>query len=273
MYNVPNGSKVDSIHGRITTPKGRILSLTKCPYPRLVSPKAVYSMKPMKAEAQPLTTDGGMMDFREDGLAPLSYLYVEYAAPSAPSVTSSNLEDYMWSGLQDANADSVIQPVAGWGYAATQYHGTSTPNNSGLYLDAAAYYYWSGNAVAASFIGFNAGDTLEAGASASGCDSNGANCTWFAWIADVNTGQESQFSVTSSPSYTTIIGGELESYNAIHCNMLFANHNIAWRHLALDDIYGNVVTPNFWTQTFGTQQCSMGTASAGPTGGNIFWTP
>lgn len=277
-YNVPNGSKVDSIHGGITLPNGRSLSMTRCAYPRLVQPKAPRSvqvdasqpLKPTSAQAHGLTSHGWMQGFQEDRLPPLGYLDVSYAAPSAPAKTASDLEDYMWSALaSDPTGGSLLQPAAGWGTVGTIKDGTVISNASGQYLDMAAYYYWSGNAVAASFVRINAKDTLDVHMSSSNCNSSGGDCTWFLEIYDENTEGISDFTVGSSPAYTTLIGGMLESKNASGCDMLFANHNIAFRNIYVDTVAGSAVSPDFYENDT-DQECSMN-STFNSTGGNIYW--
>jgi hypothetical protein len=211
-----------------------------------------------------------MQGFQEDGMPPLGYLDVSYAAPSAPSKTASNLLDYMWSALaSDPTGDSLLQPSAGWGKAGTIKDGTPISNASGQYLDMAAYYYWSGNAVAASFVKINAKDTLEVNISGYNCNSGGGDCTWFLEIYDENTNGISDFTVGSSPAYTTLIGGMLESDNASGCDMLFANHNIAFRDIYAGTVGGSAVTPSFYENDT-DQECSMN-STFNSTGGNIYW--
>ena len=41
VYTVPNGSTVDTIHGRITSPTGAVRPLQRCAYPMLANPAAV----------------------------------------------------------------------------------------------------------------------------------------------------------------------------------------------------------------------------------------
>jgi len=273
-YSVPNGSKVDSIHGQITLPDGRSLPVKPCAYPRLILPGTQHALTPMASNAQPATTSGWMQGFQEDGLAPLGYLTVEYAAPSAP--TQGTPEDIQWSALaSDANGDSLLQPLVAWGGVGTIRNGTPTSNSSGDFLSMAAYYFWSGNAVAATFVKVNAADTLTVVVSASGCNSGGGGCTWLLYIGDGNTGQQSVFTVVSSPAYTTVIGGMFESYGASNCNMLFANHHLVFRDLAVDKLVppggATPMTPQFH-KNVRDQECGMNTTYS-TSGGDITWTP
>jgi hypothetical protein len=217
-----------------------------------------------------------MQGFQEDGLAPLGDLYVKYAAPNPPNQTSSTLEDLAWSAFaSDPNGDSLLQPLLGWGYVGTLRNGSYTSNSSGLYLEMAAYYYWSGNAVAASFVGINPQDTIEVTMQASGCNSGGGGCTWLEYMFDDNNHAQSVFTVSSSPAYTTLIGGMFESYNATNCNMLFANHHLVWRVISVDTLVapggGTPMTPSFYKDVV-DQECSMQTAYT-TTSGDITWTP
>jgi hypothetical protein len=275
-YNVPNGSYVDSINDKITLPDGTVRKLTACAYPRLTQPvKSPAVSGASAAQPRPAGTDGWMQGFQEDYLPPLGDLYVKYAVPSAPSQTSSSLTDIQWIAFaSDPNGDSLLQPLLGWGYIGTIKNGVETSNSSGLHLEMAAYYYWSGNAVAASFESVNALDTIEITMQASGCSSNGGGCTWLEYMFDDNTGAESEFTVGSSPAYTSLIG-MLESYNATNCNMLFANHHLVWRDLSVDKVVppggGTLITPSFYVDDV-DQECSMKTADSS-TGGDITWTP
>jgi len=269
-YNVPNGSKVDSVHGKITFPGGRIVSLTRCAYPRLVHPAAHPAIRPAGLQAEPLGTHGWMQGFQQDGLPPLGNLYVRYAVPSAPS--SGTETDSAWSALaNDPNGDVLIQPAVAWGFVSTAKNGVPIPNDSGQYLEMAAYYYWTGNAVAASFVQVKALDTLEAFASATGCDSGGGGCSWLISIYDDNSKAISQFTVGSASAFTTLIGGMFESRSAVNCTQLFANHHLVFRNIIVGTVSGALVDPTFHKRVV-DQECSMNTTYT-DTSGDITWTP
>lgn len=277
VYNVPNGSHVDSIHGTITRPDGQSQPLTPCAYPRLLQSKQHSALaNPSAASASPAGTNGWLQGFQEDALPPLGFLYGKYAVPNPPNQTASNLEDLAWSALAagPGGNNGLLQPLIGWGYVGTLRNGTYTSNNSGLYMEMASYYFWSGNAVAASFQKVNPQDTIEMQVSATGCSSSGGGCTWLEYMFDDTNPATSEFTVSSSPAYTTLIGGMFESYNATNCNMLFANAHLVWRGLTVDKLDGSPsagtpITPSFYRDVV-DQECSMQTTYSS-TSGDITW--
>jgi hypothetical protein len=50
---------------------------------------------------------------------------------------------------------------------------------------------------------------------------------------DDNNSASSEFSVGTSPAFTTVIGGMYEVYNAKGCQTLFANHHLVFRNLSV----------------------------------------
>jgi hypothetical protein len=276
-YHVPNGSYVDSIRGRITQPNGRVSSMSRCAYPRLVEPKATPAATPANTGAQPAaaaSSGGWMQGFEQSGLPPMARLYVKYAVPNYPNV--SGAEDLQWSALAtDANGSSLLQPLIGFGGVQTVKGGVNIPNASGNYLEMAAYYFWSGNAVAAAFQAVYPQDTVEVSIQSENCSTGGSGCTWVLDAEDDNNSASSEFSVGTSPAFTTVIGGMFESYFAKGCQTLFANHHLVFRDLSVGKYSTTTpftaISPTFLKRVV-NQQCSMNTTFT-PTSGDITWNP
>jgi hypothetical protein len=275
-YHVSNGSYVDSVRGRITQPNGQVTSMPQCAYPRLVQPRATPSLTPSAVtRAKPAAgTSGWMQGFEQSGLPALASLSVQYSVPNAPN--TSGAEDLQWSALAtDANGDALLQPLIGWGGVETLKNGVVIPNASGSYLEMAAYYFWSGNAVSASFVHVNAQNTIDVSIQSENCSNGGSGCTWTLDANDPNTGADSHFNVGTSPAFTTVIGGMFESYFATNCQMLFANHHLVFRNLQVTRwlaVAGlNAILPHFSKRVV-DQECSMSTSFTSNSG-DITWSP
>jgi hypothetical protein len=247
MYNVPSGSYVDSIHGRITLPDGQVLPMKPCPYPRLVPPDTSTATKTPGATGSNLTyANGNWLDgFEADNLPRLDYLSANIAAPYPPNNTTGAPFEYQWTALAGDGGDSLLQPAVGWGSLSVS---TYRPPLAGD-TEMASYYYWSGNAVAGTFYSVNPLDTLAESIQGYNCNSSGNNCTWWMQITDENTGQDSQLTVGSYPVYNSVIG-ELESdvgyVSGANCQSLFANHHLVWRNLYVQAATGATVTPGYY---------------------------
>lgn len=59
------------------------------------------------------------------------------------------------------------------------------------------------------------------------------------------------------------------SWKSSGCDMLFANHNIAFRDIYVDTVAGSAVSPDFYENDT-DQECSMN-STFNSTGGNIYW--
>lgn len=250
MYNVPSGSYVDSIHGRITEPNGRVLPLTRCPYPRLAAPNAAPAARPAPA-ATGGTLSGNTANwidgFEADGLPHLGYLSATLAAPYPPTLGNGALWEYQWTALGSLSADTLLQPAVGWGKLVTQNTNRSGNPLSGD-TEMASYYFWGGNAVSGTFYSVNPLDTLHVSIQGYNCGSGGGGCTWWMQISDQNTGQDSQLTVGSSPTFTSVFGefeSNVGSIGGTNCQYLFANHHLVWRNLNVIAESGATVTPSY----------------------------
>jgi hypothetical protein len=241
---------VDSIHGRITEPDGRVLPLKPCPYPRLIPPGAALSIRSAGATASTLigNTPTWVDGFEADNLPHLSYLSATLAAPYPPTYGTGGMWEYQWTALGSLSANTLLQPSVGWG---TLNVSTYRPPLSGD-TEMASYYFWSGHAVAGTFYSVNPLDTLHVSIQGYNCGSGGGGCTWWMQISDQNTGQDSQLTVGSSPAFTSVIGEFESNVGAIsgtNCQFLFANHHLVWRHLYVQDQNANTVTPSSYIET------------------------
>jgi hypothetical protein len=92
---------------------------------------------------------------------------------------------------------------------------------------------------------------------------------------DDNNSASSEFSVGTSPAFTTVIGGMYEVYNAKGCQTLFANHHLVFRNLSVGKYSTTTpftaIEPHF-VKRLDNQQCSMNTAFTS-TSGDTTWTP
>lgn len=247
MYNVPSGSYVDSIHGRITLPDGRVVPMKPCPYPRLAAPSASPATTPtaagggtLNAQQNPNWLDG----FEGDNLPQLSYLTASLAAPSPPTVGLNGLWGYQWTALASLSGDSLLQPTLGWGKLGVSTWRAALSGD----VEMASYYFWSGNAVAGTFYSVKPLDTVQVSIQGYNCGSGGGGCTWWMQITDVNSGQDSQLTVGSSPAYTSVVGEYESNVGTLGgtCQSLFANHHLVWRHLFVQSETGATVTPSFY---------------------------
>jgi hypothetical protein len=250
MYSVPNGSYVDSIHGRITEPDGKVLPMKKCPYPRLVPPGASPASGSTAAPGGTLTipnTATWLDGIEADNLPHLYSLSASLAAPYPPNNTnvSPSLFEYQWTALGNVNAPALLQPALGWGrLTASTWRAPLTGD-----VEMAAYYYWGGDNVAAgTFYSVKPLDTVRVSILGYNCGSGGGDCTWSMQMTDENSGQVSQLTVGSSPVYTSVIA-ELESDVGStngNCQSLFANHHLVWRDLTVASNAGTVTDPFYY---------------------------
>jgi hypothetical protein len=269
VYSVPNGSKVDTIHGRITLPTGAVQSLQRCAYPALASPVA----------SSTAATSGWLYDFtaNEQAPHPLASVTGNMAAPSPPNEINTTAQDFAFTGFQSAGASAILQPIVGWGGLTCIKNGVTCSNDTGPFLWMASNYFWDGNEVSATAKPINPGDTIHFSMSASNCTSSGGGCSWFISMVDNNTTASSAFTVVSSPAYNIYNGGAFESHGANDCNQLFGNGHLAWRGLSAQYF----TSPGHaapWTPTFVPipvqDPCSMTAINyESGNGGDILWTP
>ncbi len=265
MYNVPNHSYVDSIHGRIILPDGRVLPMKRCPYPRLTPSNAAPATTAPAAKSTAASGGtlagngpGWVAGFEADILPHLDYLSVDMAAPYPPNNTVHGLYEYQWTGFYSQSAQSLLQPALGWGRIVSD-NGNRSANPLSGDTEMAAYYYWGGNSVSGTFYSVQPLQTIHELIQGYNCGSGGGGCTWNLQIADVSDGQTSQITVGSSPAYSSVVGEleagassgstatdvqPLENIGA-NCQSLFANHHLAWRNLTVKSETGTIQTPAY----------------------------
>jgi hypothetical protein len=247
IYGVPNSSYVDSIHDRIILPDGRVLPMKPCPYPRLTPPNVSTATKSTAATGGTLSgnTANWIDGFEADGLPQLGYLTADLSAPYPPTLVNSALWEYQWTALGSLSANSLLQPAVGWGKLDVSTYRAPLSGDTEM----AAYYYWSGNAIAGTFYSVKPLDTLSVSIQAYNCGSGGGDCTWWMQITDESSLQDSQLTVGSSPAYTSVFG-ELESnvgtQSGLNCQSLFANHHLVWRNLLVQTESATTVLPDYY---------------------------
>jgi hypothetical protein len=284
-YTVPNGSTVDSIHGRITLPSGAVRPLRRCAYPMLANPAAAahpagtHSSAATPAATATFPTNGWLDDFTDySTIGPLASVTGNMGAPAVPSAPNSNVEDFAFSAfLAAAPINSIVQPIVGWGGLYCSKNGVACSNGTGTHLWEDSNYEWDGNEVSAPSQPIAQGDTIHFSMSASKCNSSDGGCTWAISMSDDTSTRSSAFSVVSSPPYSQYTGGSLEVYNATNCGELFGNGHLSWRSLSARFFItpGNsaAFTPSF-TPDPRNPVCGMYTENSGSgTGGDILWTP
>lgn len=279
VYTVPDGSRVDTIHGRITLPTGAVQSLRRCAYPALASPAASPAPAAAGQSSPTAATSGWLYDFRAPTAAPgpLASVTGNMAAPKAPNELNTSVSDFAFTAFEPADFSSIIQPIIGWGGLKCYANGVGCDNVTGPYLWMASNYLWGGNEVSATAKPINTNDTIHFSMSASNCNSAGGGCSWFISMVDYNTSASSAFTVVSSPAYRDYFAGAFESYHATDCNMLFGNGHLVWRSLSARYFSspGNSVA---WTPVFISHPdqapCSMTAINyVNGDGGDILWTP
>jgi hypothetical protein len=277
VYTVPNGSTVDTIHGRITSPTGAVRPLQRCAYPMLANPAASASQAAAGQSSHTAATSGWLYDFSNNGPSPgpLASVTGNIGAPAPPNELNTGVQDFAFTGFQAPG--SILQPIVGWGGLTCIKNGVTCSNGTGPYLWEDSNYFWSGNEVSAPAQAINTADTIHFSMSASNCNSSGGNCSWFISMVDNNTSRSSAFTVISSPVYTSYNGGAFESYHATDCNELFGNGHLSWRSLSARYFSspGHAVafSPLFIPNA-DQAPCSMYALNYGSgTGGDILWKP
>lgn len=279
VYTVPNGSTVDTIHGRITLPTGAVRTLQRCAYPALASPAAPSASAAAGQPSSTAATNGWLDQFSAavQSPHPLASVTGNMAAPSAPNEINTGAQDFAFTGFSASGTSSILQPVVGWGGLTCSANGVTCSNDTGPFLWMDSNYYWDGNEVSATAAAINPGDTIHFSMSASNCNSGGGGCSWFISMVDYNTSATSAFTVVSSPVYDLYEGGVFESHNAQDCNQLFANGHLAWRGLSAQYFtspgHAAAWAPSF-VPIYGEAPCSMTVTNyQSKTGGDILWTP
>ena len=253
VHQIPPGAKLDSINDTITLASGAVQKIKDCQYPRLVNPDAASSSASLPPDASPFAAPNSTSPGSSPGTNWLgavwdnpgtwiSYLSTGYAVPYAP--TETGVTDYIFSSLENGSQNTILQPVVGYG--ATNASGTPPKSTiGGNYLWMAPYYVWGNNVAVGSLDRVSALDTISGLITSGGCNSTGGGCTWTVSIEDQNTGQLSEVTVGSDPSFLYAQGGVLEA-GTTDCSQLFANGHGVFRHIALQDGNGNAITPNWY---------------------------
>jgi hypothetical protein len=165
-YTVPNGSTVDSIHGRITLPSGAARLLRRCAYPMLANPAAGPHPATARLAAATLAvsipeTGGWLHDFTDWSTGPLASVTGNIGAPAVPTEPNANVQDFAFTAFQAAGTSSILQPVIGWGGLSCSKDGVGCSNGTGAHLWEDSNYAWGGNEVSAPSQPIAQGDTIH----------------------------------------------------------------------------------------------------------------
>lgn len=251
IYGVPNGSYVDSVHGRIIEPDGKVVQTPRCPYPRLVPPGTATeyvgtrsaAAGPDAALAYHPNTTTWMDGFEADSLPHLGSLTTDLAAPYPPNNTGSFFE-YQWTALASLG-NSLLQPAVGWGKLSVSNYRPPLAGD----VEMVAYYINGTITTAGTFYSVRPLDTIFTSILGYNCGSGGGACTWAMTITDENTHQSSTLTVGSSPAYSSVIGeyeGDVGSVGGTNCQSLFANHHLVWRNLTVTSEAGDTLDPLYY---------------------------
>ncbi len=252
VHQIPPGAKLDSINNTITLASGSVQKIKDCQYPRLVKPNAASPSASLPTSPGAVPNTNWPAAVWDNPGTWISYLSTTYAVPFAP--TENGFTDYIFSSLENGSKNTILQPVVGYG--ATTASGTPPKSSiGGNYLWMAPYYVWGNNVAVGSLYRVSALDTISGLITSGGCNSTGGGCTWTVSIEDENTGQLSEVTVGSDPSFLYAQGGVLES-SASNCSQLFANGHGVFRHIALQDGSGNEIIPN-WFIGNEENECNM----------------
>lgn len=263
VHQIPPGARLDSINDTITLASGAVQTIKDCQYPRLVNPDAAASSAPPHLAASPSATPHSSSPGSTPGTNWLgavwdnpgtwiSYLSVSYAVPFAP--TENGVTDYLFSSLENGSENTILQPVVGYG--STNASGKPPKSTiGGNYLWMAPYYVWGNNVAVGSLYRVSALDTISGLVTSGNCNGSGGGCTWTVSIEDENTGQLSEVTVGSDPSFLYAQGGVLEAGTS-NCSQLFANGHGVFRHIALENGSGNAINPS-WFIGNQVNECSL----------------
>jgi hypothetical protein len=251
IYGVPSGSYVDSVHGRIIEPDGKVVLTPQCPYPRLVPPGTATKFTATRSAATGSAAAAAyhpnistwLDGFEADSLPHLSDLTTDLAAPYPPNNQGSFFE-YQWTALASLG-NSLLQPALGWGKLSVSNWRAPLAGD----VEMAAYYLNGTIATAGTFYSVKPLDTVFTSIEGYNCGSGGGGCTWTMTITDENSGQSSTLTVGSSPTYTSVIGeyeSNVGSVGGTNCQSLFANHHLVWRNLSVTSEAGSTVTPLYY---------------------------
>jgi hypothetical protein len=265
VHQIPAGARLDSINNTITLASGAVQKIKDCQYPRLVNPDAPSSPAPLHSAATPSvapnsaspgpspSTTTWLGAVGADPGTWMSYLSASYAVPFAP--TESGATDYIFSSLENGSGNTILQPVVGYG--TTNASGKPPKSTiGGNYLWMAPYYVWGNNVAVGNLYRVSALDTIAGLVTSGGCNGTGGDCTWTVSIQDENTGQLSEVTVGSDPSFLYAQGGVLESTTSNNCSQLFANGHGVFRNITLKNGSGNGISPD-WYILDQVNQCNM----------------
>lgn len=184
----------------------------------------------------------------------------EYGVPTDPAKSGALL--FFWGGLEDNVGDAILQDVLTWGA-----NGDIVTNPNIWYVT--PWYGANNNYVTGPSIHVGVADTIVADLTASDCTSSGV-CTWTLASKDTTNGRSTSYTVSTSVSWDTVIGADVEVPSANGCVETPANGHAAFRDLVLVGNAGTI-TPDFGTST-PDPQCSVSIRQAS-NGADILWTP
>jgi len=169
-----------------------------------------------------------------------------WKVPTAPSTTSDNQTLFMFTGLEDAFGDEIIQPVIQWGPSEA---------GGGNYWTIANWWVTSsGQALYSTLTKINIGDTILGTMVQHGTGS-------WAIAASVNSAKPTILNVNNiSPQ--TMASVTLEVYNVLECTDYPADNSITFTKLSLADS-GTIVKPT-WQPQIIISDCNQDVSSSGP---------
>jgi hypothetical protein len=278
VFHVPDRAAVTN--DLITLPSGARHRIEPCEYPTLAYPGSAKT-----TAAEPSTRGSGSAKAAPGATPPLAgpcgfgsggtywaascygsdpdwvtSMDQEYAVPTDPAKSGALL--FFWGGLEDNVGNAILQDVLTWGA-----NGDIVTNPNIWYVT--PWYGANNNYVTGPSIHVGVADTIVADLTASDCTSSGV-CTWTLASTDTTNGRSTSYTVSTSVSWDTVIGADMEVPSADGCVETPANGHAAFRDLVLVGNAGTI-TPDFGTST-PDPQCSVSIRQAS-NGADILWTP
>jgi hypothetical protein len=269
VYDLPPGAIFD--HGVIVKRNGT-RTLTTCTHPTLAYPRADLPhtlTRPTRPGAVPdaaacpaVTNPNWWADSCAVAPTWLTNLSERFSVPSNPTQDGALI--YFFPGFTDSTGATILQPVLTWG-ANTTSNNVSNPN---IWYITNWYVIGDGRFMHSNNVHVGAGDTIDGSISATGCSSNGANCTWTV-SSNVEGGTATTpLTVVSGVPFTLVWGGVMEVPTGSGCVETPPNGHEAFRNLAVTTHSGSL-TPAFTSHT-PFPECSVSETSSS-TGADILW--
>lgn len=270
VYTVPPGAIVD--HGVIvkrngartpTTCTHRTLAYPRADFPHAPTPPTRPSPAPDAAACPAVANPNWWADSCAVAPTWLTSLSERFSVPSDPTKDGALI--YFFPSFTDPTGSTILQPVLTWG-ANTDTNNVSNPN---IWYITNWYVIGDGRFMHSTNVHVAAGDTIDGSIRATGCASNGANCTW-----TVNSNIEggagpTSLVVGSGVPFTLVQGGVMEVPTGSGCVETPPNGHEAFRNLAVATHSGSF-TPAFTSQKTPSPQCSV-SETVSSTGADILW--